>query len=90
MSPRSYVAALLCRRALMSHALLSRVLFAARFCRDTSYEWVRNPFQNTPEDLSTAEKEIFTDFRANGEKKNNLVINHALNFGQGRMMSFLH
>jgi hypothetical protein len=35
MSPRFYVAALLCRRALMSHALLSRALFAARFCRDT-------------------------------------------------------
>jgi hypothetical protein len=34
-----------------------------------SYEWVRNPFQNTPEDLSTAEKEIFTEFRANGEIK---------------------
>jgi hypothetical protein len=34
-----------------------------------SYEWVRNPFQNTPEDLSTAEKEIFTDFTPNGEIK---------------------
>jgi hypothetical protein len=32
MSSRSYVAALLCRRALMSHAL-----FAARFCRDTTF-----------------------------------------------------
>jgi hypothetical protein len=36
MSPRFYVAALLCHRTLMSHALLSRALFAARFCRDTS------------------------------------------------------
>jgi hypothetical protein len=34
-----------------------------------SYEWVRNPFQNTTEDLSTTEKEIFTDFRPNGEIK---------------------
>jgi hypothetical protein len=31
----SFVVTLLFRRALMSHALLSRALFAARFCRDT-------------------------------------------------------
>jgi hypothetical protein len=33
-----FVAALLCPLALMSHALLSRVLFAARFCRDTGFD----------------------------------------------------
>jgi hypothetical protein len=33
-----------------------------------SYEWVRNPF-HTPEDLSIAEKEIFTDYRANDKIK---------------------
>jgi hypothetical protein len=31
----SFVVTLFCRRALMSHALLSRALFAARFCRET-------------------------------------------------------
>ncbi|GFX85950.1 zinc finger BED domain-containing protein 5 [Trichonephila clavipes] len=34
-----------------------------------SYEWVRYPFQNTPEELSTAEEEIFIDFTSNGEIK---------------------
>lgn len=34
-----------------------------------SYEWVRNPFQITPEGLSTAEEEIFIDFTANAEIK---------------------
>ncbi|GBM43118.1 hypothetical protein AVEN_222174-1 [Araneus ventricosus] len=33
------------------------------------YEWVRDPFQNTPEGLSTAEEEIFTSFTASGEIK---------------------
>lgn len=34
-----------------------------------SYEWVRDPFHNTPEGLSTAEEEIFIDFTASGEIK---------------------
>ncbi|GFV52049.1 zinc finger BED domain-containing protein 5 [Trichonephila clavipes] len=36
---------------------------------DASYEWVRDPFQNTPEELSTTEEEIFTDFTSSGEIK---------------------
>ncbi|GFW08151.1 zinc finger MYM-type protein 6 [Trichonephila clavipes] len=31
--------------------------------------WVRDPFQNTPEGLSTTEEEIFTDFTSSGEIK---------------------
>ncbi|XP_072377897.1 zinc finger BED domain-containing protein 5-like [Diabrotica undecimpunctata] len=34
-----------------------------------SYEWVRNPFQITPEGLSTAEEETFIEFTANDEIK---------------------
>jgi hypothetical protein len=34
----SFVVTLFCRRAFMSHALLSRALFAARFCRDTRFD----------------------------------------------------
>ncbi|GFV85516.1 zinc finger BED domain-containing protein 5 [Trichonephila clavipes] len=34
---------------------------------DASYEWVRDPFQNTPEGLSTTEKESFVDFTSSGE-----------------------
>ncbi|GFW77376.1 zinc finger BED domain-containing protein 5 [Trichonephila clavipes] len=34
-----------------------------------SYEWVRDPFQNTPEGLSTNEEEIFIDFTSSGEIK---------------------
>ncbi|GFV36237.1 protein FAM200A [Trichonephila clavipes] len=34
-----------------------------------SYEWVRYPFQNTPEGLSTNEEEIFIDFTSSGEIK---------------------
>ncbi|GFT44609.1 zinc finger BED domain-containing protein 5 [Trichonephila clavipes] len=34
-----------------------------------SYEWVRDPFQNTPEGLSTTEEEIFIDFTSSGEIK---------------------
>lgn len=34
-----------------------------------SYEWVRNPFQNTPNGLSTAEEEIFIDFTGSHEIK---------------------
>ncbi|GFX56776.1 zinc finger BED domain-containing protein 5 [Trichonephila clavipes] len=36
---------------------------------DASYEWVRDPFQNTPEGLSTTEEEIFIDFTSSGEIK---------------------
>ncbi|GFX20176.1 zinc finger BED domain-containing protein 5 [Trichonephila clavipes] len=36
---------------------------------DASYEWVRDPFQNTPEGLSTTEEEIFIDFTPSGEIK---------------------
>ncbi|GFW65129.1 zinc finger BED domain-containing protein 5 [Trichonephila clavipes] len=36
---------------------------------DASYEWVRDQFQNTPEDLSTTEEEIFVDFTSSGEIK---------------------
>ncbi|GFW20636.1 hypothetical protein TNCV_1048591 [Trichonephila clavipes] len=31
-----------------------------------SYEWVRDPFQNTPEGLSTTEEESFIDFTSSG------------------------
>ncbi|GFY04062.1 zinc finger BED domain-containing protein 5 [Trichonephila clavipes] len=34
-----------------------------------SYEWVRDPFQNTPEGLSTTEEESFIDFASGGEIK---------------------
>ncbi|XP_035225382.1 zinc finger BED domain-containing protein 5-like [Stegodyphus dumicola] len=34
-----------------------------------SYEWVRDPFQNTPEVLSIAEEETFIDFTTSGETK---------------------
>ncbi|GFU97877.1 SCAN domain-containing protein 3 [Trichonephila clavipes] len=34
-----------------------------------SYEWVRGPFQNTPEGLSTTEEESFIDFASSGEIK---------------------
>ncbi|GFT50201.1 zinc finger BED domain-containing protein 5 [Trichonephila clavipes] len=36
---------------------------------DASYEWVKDPFQNTPEGLSTTEEEIFIDFTSSGEIK---------------------
>ncbi|GFU50781.1 zinc finger BED domain-containing protein 5 [Trichonephila clavipes] len=36
---------------------------------NASYEWVRDPFQNTPEGLSTTEEEIFIDFTSSGEIK---------------------
>ncbi|GFW56224.1 zinc finger BED domain-containing protein 5 [Trichonephila clavipes] len=32
-----------------------------------NYEWVRDPFQNTPEGLSTTEEESFIDFTSSGE-----------------------
>ncbi|GFS48927.1 zinc finger BED domain-containing protein 5 [Trichonephila clavipes] len=34
-----------------------------------SYEWVTDPFQNTPEGLSTTEEESFIDFTSSGEIK---------------------
>ncbi|GFX04771.1 zinc finger BED domain-containing protein 5 [Trichonephila clavipes] len=34
-----------------------------------SYEWVRDPFQNTPEGFSTTEEESFIDFTSSGEIK---------------------
>ncbi|GFV80335.1 zinc finger BED domain-containing protein 5 [Trichonephila clavipes] len=34
-----------------------------------SYEWVRDPFQNIPEGLSTTEEESFIDFTSSGEIK---------------------
>ncbi|GFU55735.1 hypothetical protein TNCV_4939421 [Trichonephila clavipes] len=34
-----------------------------------SYEWVRDPFQNTPEGLSTTEEESFIDFTSSDENK---------------------
>ncbi|GFW74809.1 zinc finger BED domain-containing protein 5 [Trichonephila clavipes] len=37
-----------------------------------SYEWVRDPFKNTPEGLSTTEEEIFIDFTSSGEIKRQL------------------
>ncbi|GFW12774.1 zinc finger BED domain-containing protein 5 [Trichonephila clavipes] len=36
---------------------------------DASYEWVRDPFQNTPEGLSTTEEESFIDCTSSGEIK---------------------
>ncbi|GFV56055.1 zinc finger BED domain-containing protein 5 [Trichonephila clavipes] len=36
---------------------------------DASYEWVRDPFQNTPEGFSTTEEESFIDFTSSGEIK---------------------
>ncbi|GFV16215.1 protein FAM200B [Trichonephila clavipes] len=36
---------------------------------DASYEGVRDPFQNTPEGLSTTEEESFIDFTSSGEIK---------------------
>lgn len=35
----------------------------------SSYKWVRDPFQNTPEGLSIEEEETFIDFTASGETK---------------------
>ncbi|GFW04707.1 zinc finger BED domain-containing protein 5 [Trichonephila clavipes] len=34
-----------------------------------SYEWVRDPFQNTPEGFSNTEEESFIDFTSSGEIK---------------------
>ncbi|GFY36064.1 zinc finger BED domain-containing protein 5 [Trichonephila clavipes] len=34
-----------------------------------SYEWVRDPFQNTPEGFSSTEEESFIDFTSSGEIK---------------------
>ncbi|GFV99786.1 zinc finger BED domain-containing protein 5 [Trichonephila clavipes] len=36
---------------------------------DASYEWVRDPFQNTPEGFSTTEEKSFIDFTSSGEIK---------------------
>ncbi|GFS98718.1 zinc finger BED domain-containing protein 5 [Trichonephila clavipes] len=36
---------------------------------DASYEWVRDPFQNTPEGFSTTEEESFIDSTSSGEIK---------------------
>ncbi len=47
-----------------------------------SYEWVRDPFHKTPEGLSNDEEEKFIDFTTVAKPKDNLVINHYLNFGQ--------
>ncbi|GFT62827.1 DUF4371 domain-containing protein [Trichonephila clavipes] len=47
---------------------------------DASYEWVRDPFQNTPEGLSTTEEESFIDFTSSGEIKDNFVIKTLFQF----------
>ncbi|GFT14966.1 retrovirus-related Pol polyprotein from transposon opus [Trichonephila clavipes] len=45
-----------------------------------SYEWIRDLFQDTPEELSTSE-EIFLDLKSSEKLKGNFVINRSLNFG---------
>ncbi|GFV26609.1 uncharacterized protein TNCV_318781 [Trichonephila clavipes] len=46
-----------------------------------SYEWIRDLFQDTPEELSTSEEEIFIDFTSSEKLKGNFVINRSLNLG---------
>ncbi|GFU76468.1 zinc finger BED domain-containing protein 5 [Trichonephila clavipes] len=36
-----------------------------------SYEWIRDLFQDTPEELSTSEEEIFIDFTSSEKLKGN-------------------
>ncbi|GFT68346.1 zinc finger BED domain-containing protein 5 [Trichonephila clavipes] len=53
-------------------AMLEKNLKKYFFAEDNliaSYEWVRDPFQNTPEGLSPTEEEIFIDFTSSGEIK---------------------
>ncbi|GFS89225.1 hypothetical protein TNCV_1259581 [Trichonephila clavipes] len=47
-----------------------------------SYEWIRDLFQDTPEELSTSEEENFIDFTSSEELKGNFVINRSLNFAR--------
>ncbi|GFW25164.1 SCAN domain-containing protein 3 [Trichonephila clavipes] len=47
-----------------------------------SYEWVRDPFQNTPEGFSTTEEESFIDFTSSGEIKRQFCNKTLFNFGQ--------
>ncbi|GFV02221.1 zinc finger BED domain-containing protein 5 [Trichonephila clavipes] len=46
-----------------------------------SYEWIRDLFQDTPEELSTSKEEIFIHFTSSENLKGNFVINRSLNFG---------
>ncbi|GFX57631.1 transposable element Tc1 transposase [Trichonephila clavipes] len=46
-----------------------------------SYEWIRDLFQDTPEELSTSEEEIFIDFTSSEKLKGNFVMNRSLNLG---------
>ncbi|GBM39052.1 hypothetical protein AVEN_119754-1 [Araneus ventricosus] len=48
-----------------------------------SYKCVRDPFQNTPEGLSSAEEEIFIDFMASGEIKRQFSNKSLFEFGAG-------
>lgn len=48
-----------------------------------SYEWVRNPFQKTPEGLSIAEEEIFIDFTASSEIKRQFSNKSLIEFWAG-------
>ncbi|GFU41849.1 zinc finger BED domain-containing protein 5 [Trichonephila clavipes] len=53
-------------------AMLAKNLKKYFFAEDNliaSYEWVRDPFQNTPEGFSTTEEESFIDFTSSGEIK---------------------
>ncbi|GFS56431.1 SCAN domain-containing protein 3 [Trichonephila clavipes] len=47
-----------------------------------SYEWVKDPFQNTPEGFSTTEEESFIDFTSSGEIKRQFCNKTLFNFGQ--------
>ncbi|XP_035204513.1 zinc finger BED domain-containing protein 5-like [Stegodyphus dumicola] len=49
----------------------------------SSYKWVRDPFQNTPEGLSIEEEETFIDFTASGETKRQFSNNSLFEFWTG-------
>lgn len=54
-----------------SHLFVLAQNFKTYFLADdksiASYEWVRDPFRTTPEDLSTVEEEIFVDCTSSGQ-----------------------
>lgn len=53
-----------------------------------SFEWVKDPYQNTPEGYLTAEEEIFIDFAANGRIKIKFSYKSLFDFLGKERMSF--
>ncbi|GFS74719.1 zinc finger BED domain-containing protein 5 [Trichonephila clavipes] len=55
-----------------------------------SYEWVRDPFQNTPEGFSNTEEESFIDFTSSGEIKRQFCNKTLFQFWAEVEMNFLN